>query len=53
MINRAMAERLRHINDTDGAINSVVLLDLLARALPDNRDETLTQLRYLFNAYFK
>jgi len=52
-INCAMAERLRHINVTDGAINSMVLLDLLAKALPYSLDETLEQFRYLFNAYFK
>jgi hypothetical protein len=53
VVNAAMAERLRYINSTDGAVNSIVLLDLLAKALPYSLDESLEDIRYLFASYLE
>lgn len=47
-VNAAMAERLRTVNATDGTMNALVLLDLLAKTLPYSIDETLEDVRPLF-----
>jgi hypothetical protein len=41
VVNAAMARRLRALCAQDGAINALVLLDLLAKALPDSIDLAL------------
>lgn len=50
-VNIAMAERLRAISQEDGVVNGLVLLDLLAKALPSSIDEALEELRPVFEAY--
>jgi hypothetical protein len=52
VLNTAMAERLRAASDKDAAVNAVVLLDLLAKALPFSIDDSLAELRHLFMAYW-
>ena len=52
-VNGAMAERLRAIISKDSAVNAVVLLDLFAKALPYSIAESLEEIRYPFEAYFK
>jgi hypothetical protein len=47
-VNAAMAERLRAIQTEDSAINAVVRLDLLAKALPYSVEDSLEEIRYLF-----
>jgi hypothetical protein len=49
-INVAMAKRLRAANSEDATVNGVVLLDLLAKAIPDSVAESLASLRPLFAA---
>lgn len=48
IVNAAMAGRLRAISPSDGALNALVLLDLLAKALPYSIDEALDELRPIF-----
>jgi hypothetical protein len=50
-VNAAMAQRLRAIVSKDSAVNAVVLLDLLAKALPHSIAESLEEIRYPFEAY--
>ncbi|MBV6321799.1 DUF6901 family protein [Duganella violaceipulchra] len=49
-VNSAMAKRLRHAVDEDGAINGLVILDLLAKALPYSIDDKLDDIRAAFAA---
>lgn len=51
-VNGAMAMRLRAISDGDGAVNAVILLDLLAKALPYSISETLEEMRPIFEEYW-
>jgi hypothetical protein len=48
VVNAAMANRLRSLNKTDGTINALVLLDLLAKALPYSIDDALEELQPIF-----
>lgn len=50
-VNMAMAARLRAISEQDGMLNGLVLLDLLARALPFSIDAALEELAPVFEAY--
>jgi hypothetical protein len=52
-VNRAMAERLRSASEQDAAVNAIVILDLLAKALPDAILDSLTEVRHLFSSYLK
>ncbi|RMG97707.1 MAG: hypothetical protein D6708_01170 [Candidatus Dadabacteria bacterium] len=47
-VNRCLAERLRAATRGDAAVNAVVLLDLLAKAVPWSIQETLDELRPWF-----
>ncbi len=47
-VNGAMARRLRCVGEEDGAINALVLLDLLAKALPYSIDDALDQIGCVF-----
>lgn len=49
-VNAAMARRLRVTMEQDGAINALILLDLLAKALPYSIDEQLDEIKALFAA---
>lgn len=48
IVNMAMAERLRTINPGDGVVNALIILDLLAKALPYSIDEALDELLPIF-----
>jgi hypothetical protein len=48
VVNLAMTSRLRTLSVQDSAINAVVLLDILAQALPYSVEESLEEIRYLF-----
>jgi len=43
-----MARRIRRASEQDATVNAVVLLDLLAKNLPYSIDESLEEIRYLF-----
>ncbi|MYN21107.1 hypothetical protein GTP81_30665 [Rugamonas sp. FT107W] len=47
-VNAAMASRLRQAVDEDGAINGLIILDLLAKALPYSIDDKLDDIKSVF-----
>ena len=47
-MNRALARRLRQACGADAPVNAVVVLDMLARAVPEDLDESLDSLRAWF-----
>lgn len=47
-VNTAMAQRLRTAASDDGAINAIILLDLLAKAMPYSIDEKLEEIAATF-----
>lgn len=49
-VNGGMARRLRHAVEDDGAINALIVLDLLAKALPHSIDEQLDEMKAIFLA---
>lgn len=49
-VNMAMASRLRDAGSEDAAVNAVILLDLLAKAIPFSVEDSLESLRPLFAA---
>lgn len=50
-INIAMASRLRSVIDKDASVNAVVLLDMLAKAMPYSVADSTVELEHLFRAY--
>ncbi|RTL55787.1 MAG: hypothetical protein EKK46_06080 [Rhodocyclaceae bacterium] len=50
-VNMAMAERLRAAAEEDASVNAVVILDLLAKAMPASIEYSLEELEYLFRPY--
>jgi len=48
-INAAIASRIKGANKTDSSVNAVILLDLLAKAVPYTVEESLEEIKYLFN----
>lgn len=50
-LNIAMAARIRSAVNQDAAVNAIILLDFLARALPSALEESLDEIRYLFSPY--
>lgn len=53
IINETMAKRLRSVSEKDMPINSLVILDIFAEAVPFAIDESLEELRPLFFPYFE
>jgi hypothetical protein len=49
-VNAAMARRLRQAVDEDGALNALIILDLLAKALPYSIDDKLDDIKAVFLA---
>lgn len=47
-INTQLAHRLRAASSKDAAVNAVILLDLLAKAVPDSIADSLEEIRRLF-----
>ena len=52
-INLGMASRLRAVFSRDAAVNAVVLLDLLTKAMPYSIEESLEEIRHLFLSYLR
>lgn len=50
-VNKALAARLKSASENDSAVNAVILLDLLAKALPGSITDSLEVIRYGFFAY--
>jgi hypothetical protein len=53
IINESMAERLRAISEKDVALNSLVILDIFAETLTFVIEDSLEEVRYLFEPYFR
>ena len=51
LVNKGIADRLRAASKTESALNAVVLLDLYTILLPDAIEESLEEIRYLFDAF--
>ncbi len=51
IVNRAMTERLRGASEEDAAVNAVVILDVLAKTLPNAILDNLVGIRHLFSSY--
>lgn len=47
-LNRFIAERIRSASDRDAAVNAIVLLDVLSKKVSFSMDDSLKQIRYLF-----
>lgn len=50
-VNVAMAKRLSVAVEKDASVNAVILLDVLAKAMPDSIGTALEELEYLFQPY--
>lgn len=48
IVNKSLAERIRAATESDATVNAVVLLDLLAKAMPYSITDSLHELRHLF-----
>lgn len=48
-INRFIAERIRGATKRDAAVNAIVLLDVLSKSVAFSIDDSLQQIRYLFD----
>lgn len=53
IVNSAIAKRLRIASKTDTSVNSLILLDIHASTMPMVIEESLEELRYLFEPYFR
>lgn len=51
IINRALAGRLRSAITEDGAVNGIILLDLLSQSVSWSIEDGMEELRYLFKRY--
>ena len=52
LLNRSIADRLRGATHTDSSLNAIVVLDMLASAVPFVIEEQLEDVRHLFAPYF-
>ncbi|WP_036300299.1 DUF6901 family protein [Methylomarinum vadi] len=50
-VNRAMAQRLKAASKEDSAVNAVILLELLTRAVTWSIEDGLEEIAYLFESY--
>lgn len=51
IVNLTMAERLRSIEGTTVPVNSVILLDMYTKMIPEKIDASLKDMAYLFSAF--
>lgn len=51
VVNMTMAERLRSIEGTTAPVNSVILLDMYTKMIPDKIDNSLKDLASLFSSF--
>jgi len=49
IVNRGISQRLKEVCTKDATVNAVVLLDLYAKDIPYCIEETLQEIKYLFN----
>lgn len=53
VVNSGLASRLRSATTEDSAVNAIILLDTFAVTIPVVIEESLDELRYLFEGYIK
>ena len=53
LVNRTMADRLRASAKTDSVLNAIVELDIYAQTVAAVIEDSLAELRYLFEPYFR
>jgi hypothetical protein len=53
VVNMGLANRIRSATKEDSAVNAIILLDTFAVSIPVVIEESLDQLRYLFQGYFR
>lgn len=51
LVNSTIVSRLRVASKTDSSINSIIMLDMFAKAMPYVIEEHLDEIRYLFAPY--
>lgn len=51
VVNRTMAERLQAADGTDTSINAMILLDMYAKTMPFEIEDSLKDLQYLFRSF--
>lgn len=51
IVNRTMAERLQAADGTDTSINAMILLDMYAKTMPFEIEDSLKDLHYLFKSF--
>ncbi len=52
LVNESIAERLRAGSQTDASVNALILLDMYARHLPTVIEDSLKEMRHLFEPFF-
>lgn len=52
VVNTAIVDRLRDASSADSSVNAVIMLDMYARIMPYVIEESLEDVRYLFEPYF-
>lgn len=52
-VNMSLVKRIRVACEKDAAVNALVLLDLLARGVPHEIEDSLEELRPMFSAYLE
>lgn len=53
VVNLWLADRLREATEMDSPTNAIVILDTLAQSVPFVIDEALSEIRHLFEPYFR
>ena len=53
VVNMTMTERLRSAGGTSASVNSVILLDMYTKMIPEEIDNSLKELSYLFKSFLK
>ncbi len=53
LVNAAMSTRLRAASKTDSVVNALILLDLFTKAIPYAIEESLEEIRHLFQPFLR
>jgi hypothetical protein len=52
IVNQNIAKRLKAASDTDSTVNAIIFLDLFAKAVPFGIEDSLEDIRHLFQHFF-
>ncbi|MGA1824825.1 MAG: DUF6901 family protein, partial [bacterium] len=53
LVNKAIINRLQIASETDSSINAMIILDAYAKTIPHVIEESLEEVRYIFDPYLK